>query len=200
MTAFFTSSNTLSRLFLLLQLPFVESQLFSFNHIAVSAPALTRTGRNACQQPSALKLVFQSRIQFLPGEAVLLLGEHVPTSLFSFVPRSAPYLFKYHCLNGCASTCTIVFFSKVFVRTSSLLVALYTTSTMRTLRVQFSEPHAKFPLSSRKARYFRLPPRQRTTRTRLAPILVIAIGRPISYFLFFWWMFRRPPVLRCLWL
>merc|ERR1719277_508095 len=44
-----------------------------------------------------------------------------------------------------------------------------------------------------------LPPRQRTGRTRLAPSLHSAAGRPISNLRFFWWMLRRPPVLRCLW-
>merc|ERR1719277_2196211 len=116
-----------------------------------------------------------------------------------FLPSSTPYLFRYHCLKGCASTCTMVFFVKVFVRTNSLLVALYTTSTKRTFLVQFSEPHEKLPASMRSARYFMLPPRQRTGRTRLEPILHSAAGRPISNLRFFWWMFLRPPVFRCLW-
>ena len=39
-----------------------------------------------------------------------------------------------------ASIWTIAFFTSVLVRTSSLLEALYTTSRMRVLRVQTSEP------------------------------------------------------------
>ena len=35
-----------------------------------------------------------------------------------------PSIFRYHCMKGWASICTIVFFKSVFVRTSSLLVAL----------------------------------------------------------------------------
>merc|ERR1719162_2252767 len=93
----------------------------------------------------------------------------------------------------------MAFFTSVFVRTSSLLEALYTTSRMRTFLAQFSEPQAKLPLSRRKARYFMLAPRQRTERTRFAPSFVIEDGRPISNLRFFWWMFKRPPVLQCLW-
>merc|ERR1719382_2104129 len=92
----------------------------------------------------------------------------------------------------------MLFLVRVFVRTNSLLVALYTTSKTRTFLAQFSEPHAKLPLSRRRARYFMLPPRQRTGRTLLAPNLQSAAGRPISNLRFFWWMFLRPPVLRCL--
>mmetsp|Transcript_16301 Transcript_16301/g.13120 ORF Transcript_16301/g.13120 Transcript_16301/m.13120 type:complete len:85 (+) Transcript_16301:283-537(+) len=44
-----------------------------------------------------------------------------------------------------------------------------------------------------------LPPRQRTGRTRLEPNLHKTPARPISNLRFFWWMFLRPPVLRCLW-
>merc|ERR1740123_2990236 len=110
-----------------------------------------------------------------------------------------PYLFRYHCLKSWASICTMVFLVSVFVRTSSLLVALYTTSTRRTFFVQFSEPQEKFPWSTRRALYFLLPPRQRIGRTRFWPSLHKAAGRPISNLRFFWWMFLRPPVFRCLW-
>merc|ERR1719222_982381 len=119
--------------------------------------------------------------------------------VFVFLPRSTPYLRRYHCLKGCASIWMMAFFTSVFVRTSSLLEALYTTSNRRTFRVQFSEPHAKLPVSRRRARYFLLPPRQRTVRTRFSPSLQSATGRPISYLRFFWWMLRLPPVFRCLW-
>merc|ERR1740121_195455 len=122
-----------------------------------------------------------------------------PFLSFDFLPRSTPYFFKYHCLKGWASICTTEFFVSVFVRTSSLLVALYTTSRRRTFFVQFSDPQAKLPASIRRPRYFMFPPRQRTGRTRLAPSLQRAAGRPISNLRFFWWMLRRPPVLRCLW-
>merc|ERR1719284_1456052 len=115
------------------------------------------------------------------------------------MPKVTPYFFLYHCLNGCPSIWTTEFFVNVFVRTSSLLVALYTTSRIRTFFVQFSEPQAKLPASIRRARYFMLPPRQRTGRTRFEPSLQSAAGRPISNLRFFWWMFLRPPVLRCLW-
>merc|ERR1719506_3582456 len=70
---------------------------------------------------------------------------------------------------------------------------------IRAFLVQFSEPHEKFPLSSLSARYFMLPPRPRTERTRFCPSFVMEDGRPISNLRFFWWIFMRPPVLRCLW-
>lgn len=69
-------------------------------------------------------------------------------------------------------------------RTSSLLDALYVTSSTRALRVTASEPHEKLPESRRSARNFMLPPRQRTGRTRgWLPLhsLVFAAGRPSSY-------------------
>merc|ERR1719323_2338171 len=118
---------------------------------------------------------------------------------FFFLPRTTPYLLRYHCLNGWASIWMMAFLTRVFVRTSSLLEALYTTSRRRTFRVQFSDPHAKLPLSRRRARYFLFPPRQRTVRTRFSPNLQSATGLPISYLRFFWWMLRLPPVFRCLW-
>lgn len=63
----------------------------------------------------------------------------------------------------------------VFVRTSSLLEALYTTSRMRVLRVTASEPQEKFPESRRSARNFLLPPRTRRGRTdTLEESLVLA--------------------------
>merc|ERR1719223_1975483 len=93
----------------------------------------------------------------------------------------------------------IAFLTRVLVRTNSLLEALLTTSRRRTFRVQFSEPHAKLPLSRRRARYFLFPPRQRTVLTRFSPNLQSATGLPISYLRFFWWMLRLPPVFRCLW-
>jgi len=69
-------------------------------------------------------------------------------------------------------------------RTSSLLDALYVTSSTRALRVIASEPHEKLPESRRSARNFMLPPRQRTGRTSgWLPLhsLVFAAGRPSSY-------------------
>ena len=82
------------------------------------------------------------------------------------------------------------------MRTSSLLEALYTTSRMRVLRVQTSEPHEKLPVSARSARCLIEPPRTRTSRIRFAPILVIAIWRPISCFRFMWCVGFLPPVRR----
>merc|ERR1719377_262064 len=78
----------------------------------------------------------------------------VPRSVFFFFERSTPYRWRYHCLKSVASTCTIAFFTSVFVRTSSLFEALYTTSMMRTLRVWFSLPQEKLPESRRRARTF----------------------------------------------
>ena len=95
-----------------------------------------------------------------------------------------------------ASIWTIAFFTSVLVRTSSLLEALYTTSRMRVLRVQTSEPHEKLPVSARSARCLIEPPRTRTSRIRFAPILVIAIWRPISCFRFMWCVGFLPPVRR----
>lgn len=90
------------------------------------------------------------------------------------------------------------FFTRVFVRTSSLLLALYMTSMIRVLRVQASEPHEKFPVSRRSARNFLLPPRVRTIWTLFDPIFVLAAGLPNSNFLFLWGWGRFPPVLRLL--
>ena len=95
-----------------------------------------------------------------------------------------------------ASTWTMAPFTRVLVRTSSLFDALYTTSSTRVLRVQTSEPQLKLPVSRRRARCFMLPPRQRTSRVRLGPILVIAIWRPISNFRFMWCLGFLPPVSR----
>jgi hypothetical protein len=55
----------------------------------------------------------------------------------------------------------------------------------RVLRVQPSEAQAKLPESRRKARYLWLPPRVRTTWTRLAPMRVLASCRPASKARFF---------------
>ena len=43
--------------------------------------------------------------------------------------------FSYHCRKGIQSTCTMQFFTRVLVLTNSLLLALYTTSRIRHLRV-----------------------------------------------------------------
>ena len=67
---------------------------------------------------------------------------------------------------------------------------------MRVFLVQTSEPHEKLPVSRRIARNLVLPPRTRTECTRLGPILVIAICRPMSYFLFLWYWGFLPPVRR----
>lgn len=50
-------------------------------------------------------------------------------------PKNNLLIYTNHCLNGVESICTMQFFTRVFVRTSSLLVALYTTSMIRVLRV-----------------------------------------------------------------
>jgi len=114
---------------------------------------------------------------------------------------------SYHWRKGVASTCIMALLTKVFVRTSSLLEALYTcngridgtlhlrrnyhirqsirtTPMIRVLRVTCSDAHAKFPDSKRRARYLTLPPRVRTVWIRLGPSLVLAGCRPSSNFLF----------------
>uniref|UniRef100_A0A2M4C9Q2 Putative secreted protein n=1 Tax=Anopheles marajoara TaxID=58244 RepID=A0A2M4C9Q2_9DIPT len=92
----------------------------------------------------------------------------------------------------------MAFFTSVLVRISSLLDALYTTSMIRHLRAIPSEAQAKFPASRRRARNFLFPPRVRTRCTRVAPILVLAAGRPNSYFLFLRMAAFLPPVARLL--
>uniref|UniRef100_A0A182KID7 Uncharacterized protein n=1 Tax=Anopheles christyi TaxID=43041 RepID=A0A182KID7_9DIPT len=92
----------------------------------------------------------------------------------------------------------IAFFTSVLVRTSSLFDALYTTSMIRDLRAIPSDPQAKLPESRRRARNFLLPPRVRTKWTRVPPILVLAAGRPNSYFLFLRMAAFLPPVARLL--
>ena len=88
--------------------------------------------------------------------------------------------YTYHCLKGVASIWTMQFLTSVLVRTSSLLLALYTTSSslvflvmaVRGVKVMIitghsslsppSDPHEKFPESSLSARYLMLPPLVRT--------------------------------------
>jgi len=50
----------------------------------------------------------------------------------------------------------------------------HTTPISLVLRVTCSEAHAKFPLSRRRARCFKFPPRTRTVWMRLGPSLVLA--------------------------
>merc|ERR1719473_1432849 len=152
---------------------------------------------------SGSTLLFRARAAWRAAPWRLFFSPLVSTALpcfFAFfAARSIPYFFRKYWRKSVASTCTIVFFTRVFVRTSSLFDALYTVSLMRHFRVQFSEPQEKLPESSRSARTFVLPPRQRTRRTRFWPIFVIAAGRASSNFRFFWWIGRLPPVARCLW-
>lgn len=70
--------------------------------------------------------------------------------------------------------------TSVLVRTSSLLLALYTTPMSRVFFVTCSLPHAKLPASSRSARCFTFPPRTRTVCTRFGPSFVSAGCRPSS--------------------
>ena len=49
--------------------------------------------------------------------------------------RATSQVNTYHCLKGVESTCTMQFFTRVLVLTNSLLLALYTTSMIRVLRV-----------------------------------------------------------------
>merc|ERR1711976_464827 len=95
---------------------------------------------------------------------------------------------------GAAAIVTMEFFTRVLVLTSSSLLALYTTSKIRVLRVCASDPQAKLPVSSLRALYFLFPPRVRMVWIRRAPNLVLAAGRPSSYFLFFLSGGMRPPV------
>ena len=57
-----------------------------------------------------------------------------------------------------------------------------------------SDPHEKFPVSSRSALYFLLPPRTRMVWILCWPNLVIEAGRPSSNFRLFRISARFPPV------
>ena len=57
-----------------------------------------------------------------------------------------------------------------------------------------SDPHEKFPVSSRSALYFLLPPRTRMVWILCWPNLVIEAGRPSSNFRLFRIRARFPPV------
>merc|ERR1719354_850212 len=113
-----------------------------------------------------------------------------PFLLGSFTPKCASYCMR----KGAESTSMMAFFTRVLVRSNSLLEALYLTSRIRVFLVIASLPHEKLPVSIRRPLNLRFPPLVLTWRTRRGPILVLAAGLPNSNFLFLCGWGRRPPV------